>query len=980
MEFQHFNEPCIRKLAITVSLITSLSLGSLSAKADEVADVTSGHGRETAALPPFSAVTANEFPAERKTPAAADFHSLLQQQLRPDTLTTSADRDGHVVLNNKLQRLNAEISTEGVRYVSIESVDTVNLDSATGISSDFVEQNAAFSLQLEQIGRAAEMTRLVPGQLQRDGDKVALLHDGLREEFSNSPDGIRQDFIISLRPAGDGPLQLLLHSSGARFTTGDQGLSAHLDHSDRVLTYDRLKVLDASGQVVSASMQVQADGAIAISVADAQAVYPLTIDPTVSDAHWTVLASYAGNGIYGSVEAMVIDANNNIYVGGWFGSAGDILAARVAKWDGHAWTALGTGMHSDEWYGAGVDALALDSAGNLYAGGLFEDAGGVPANNIAKWDGHAWSALDRGFSGRYKNSGRVNVLLMSSNGTLYAGGDFNMAGSAKANHIAKWDGHQWSALGKSGGGVQGSVLALTLDQQGALYVGGYFRKAGGKPACGIAKWDGQDWSGLGSGVPIGGIVFALRFDHAGNLFVGGRFSQIHNKPTNNIAKWDGHHWSPLGVGVDEIVRALSVDADGVIYAAGYFHAAGELAVQGVAKWDGQNWSALGSGVGYGVSLATDNTGKLLVGGQFSSAGGIAADNIAQWNGTDWRSLGDPKGFNGAVDAMVVDSAGNLYVGGDFTVEDRLTVNHIAKWNGHEWLGLGDGVNGKVYALALDLVDNLYVGGKFNIAGSISANDIAKWDGHAWSALGVGMAGADTDYQGVHALAFDSRANLYAGGYFTMAGNVAANNIAKWDGQTWSTLGSGILGRNAQSGVRTLAVDNLDHVIAGGMFSTAGGFKTSDIAKWDGHTWSALGLGLGSPTMEALVDGAYASVFDRSGILYVGGHFETSDGTYYRLAKWDGKNWSVLGSGGRDAYIYALAVDGNNELFAGGITPALSSGIMKWDGQQWLALTHFGAGSIHAVTVVNGVDLLVGGNAILGKAGRVAVARLDSIKP
>ena len=45
-----------------------------------------------------------------------------------------------------------------------------------------------------------------------------------------------------------------------------------------------------------------------------------------------------------------------------------------------------------------VNALAVDGAGNLYAGGCFTTAGGVAANNVAKWDGSAWSALGSGIA------------------------------------------------------------------------------------------------------------------------------------------------------------------------------------------------------------------------------------------------------------------------------------------------------------------------------------------------------------------------------------------------------------------------------------------------------------------------------------------------------------------------------------------------------------------------------------------------------
>ena len=85
----------------------------------------------------------------------------------------------------------------------------------------------------------------------------------------------------------------------------------------------------------------------------------------------------------------------------------------------------------------------------------------------------------------------------------------------------------------------------------------------------------------------------------------------------------------------------------------------------------------------------------------------------------------------------------------------------------------------------------------------------------------------------------SGTNLYAGGYFTTAGGVAANNIAKWDGSAWSALGSGM---NGQPDVYALAVSGTN-LYAGGCFTTAGGVPANNIAKWDGSAWSALGSGM-----------------------------------------------------------------------------------------------------------------------------------------
>ena len=50
-----------------------------------------------------------------------------------------------------------------------------------------------------------------------------------------------------------------------------------------------------------------------------------------------------------------------------------------------------------------------------------------------------------------------------------------------------------------------------------------------------------------------------------------------------------------------------------------------------------------------------------------------------------------------------------------------------------------------------------------------------------------------------ALAVDSVGDVYIGGGFTTAGGVAASRIAKWNGSTYSALGSGSPGLSVPSG-------------------------------------------------------------------------------------------------------------------------------------------------------------------------------------
>ena len=113
---------------------------------------------------------------------------------------------------------------------------------------------------------------------------------------------------------------------------------------------------------------------LAVLVDDANAVYPVRIDPTFSDADWINFGGISG--FNALVNAAVVDDSGNLYVAGNFTTAGSVSANRVAKWDGSAWSALGSGMNN------AVNALAV-SGWNLYAGGGFTMAGNKASAYVA---------------------------------------------------------------------------------------------------------------------------------------------------------------------------------------------------------------------------------------------------------------------------------------------------------------------------------------------------------------------------------------------------------------------------------------------------------------------------------------------------------------------------------------------------------------------------------------------------------------------
>ena len=132
--------------------------------------------------------------------------------------------------------------------------------------------------------------------------------------------------------------------SGARAEAAAYGARLRLEGSGRALAYSRLRVEDATGRELTARLEVLSADRLAVSVADANATYPVRIDPTFSDADWVSL-NPGMPGANADVYAIAVDGSGNVYVGGDFTVIGTVTANYIAKWNGSAWSALGSGMN-----------------------------------------------------------------------------------------------------------------------------------------------------------------------------------------------------------------------------------------------------------------------------------------------------------------------------------------------------------------------------------------------------------------------------------------------------------------------------------------------------------------------------------------------------------------------------------------------------------------------------------------------------------
>jgi cysteine-rich repeat protein len=294
-------------------------------------------------------------------------------------------------------------------------------------------------------------------------------------------------------------------------------------------------------------------------------------------------------------------------------------------------------------------------------------------------------------------------------------------------------------------------------------------------------------------------------------------------------------------------------------------------------------------------------------GGYFFTGGFAS--IARWNNGTWASVGKGFGDENSVDVLAKLGT-DIYAAGELT-EVRGTgvpLSGLAKWNGSAWSSVGGGVTsgtpgGRVLAMLASGSD-LFVAGFFDHAGAVPAVGIARWDGTAWHAVGGDLLQANSD-PGLGSSLVRIGSDIYVAGSFATAGGVTASNVAKWDGFAWSALGAG-----TPEVVQSLATDGT-RLYAGGP-----GF----VMQWDGVAWTTL--------WDYLVDAEPGDPFTEvrellalDGKLYAAG---AKIGGATGLARWDGTRWSPLGSGlakddplfGPDLQIHDMVVDSHRVILVG----------------------------------------------------------------
>jgi hypothetical protein len=241
-------------------------------------------------------------------PAATDsttgWHRNVIENLRRAEYHYSAVGDGTWSAPNRAQNIRSFVTAEGLRL-------TPRLPAA---------QPWEVELRLVGFGRGDALTDTGAAvqPLVADGNRVELIRAPLTEWYVNEREGIEQGFTIPTAPAHgvEGqPVVIEMRVSGENvavdMSSDAQEVLFRTASGRAALRYDSLIVLDAEGRRLPSRFESAGDR-LRIVADDAGAVYPLLVDPLVTDPNWSAEGNQALSS-FGVSVASAGDVNNDGY-------------------------------------------------------------------------------------------------------------------------------------------------------------------------------------------------------------------------------------------------------------------------------------------------------------------------------------------------------------------------------------------------------------------------------------------------------------------------------------------------------------------------------------------------------------------------------------------------------------------------------------------------------------------------------------------
>lgn len=505
-------------------------------------------------------------------------------------------------------------------------------------------------------------------------------------------------------------------------------------------------------------------------------------------------------GLDKKIMAIQLQSDGKIIVAGDFTKYDSTAKGRIARLnqDGSLDANFGLGAGANNT----INAIAIQADGKILLGGLFTSLNNKLVNYVSRLNGEG--NLDPTFNVGAGANNIIHTVAVQSDNRSIIGGSFTTYNNGSRNYLARLNAN--GSLNTSfnlGSGASLTVNTSQLQRDGKVIVGGVFTSYNGVVKNRVMRLhpDGRADVTFGIGTGVDAAVYASAIQSNGKVIIGGDFSKYNEQKINSIARinTDGTLDTSFHVGTGarknissaqvQVVLATTVQKDGKILIGGQFISYNGVDKRYLARLnaDGVLDASFYTGTGlndYVTSIVQQDDGKLLVGGNFTIYNGRRINRILRLNtdGTIDTLFKVGNGANAKVTTMVVQHDGKILVGGDFTSFNNITKGHLVRLNPDgsvdDTFASNQGATGAIHAIAVQPQDHkIIIAGNFYSYNGIDRKSIARVleNGDLDEPFNPDGLGANNT---VYTLTVQPDEKLILGGNFTAYNNMGRNRLAR----------------------------------------------------------------------------------------------------------------------------------------------------------------------------------------------------------
>ena len=604
------------------------------------------------------------------------------------------------------------------------------------------------------------------------------------------------------------------------------------------------------------------------------------------------------SGASGSINAIALQSNGKILIGGAFTSFGGQTVGNIARL--HADGTLDTDFNSNGVYSTSganntLTYILVGANNQIYIGGNFTNYNGVAINRLARL--HPNGGLDTTFATGTGVNSAPNAIAVAPDGkVLISGFQSTYNGTAvrpliRINSDGSLDSTFTVNTGTTSTGPNSQARYIEVLQDNKILIGGDFATYSGTAKAAVARLnsDGTLDSTFDAAIvnsPAAARVNSIARQADGKLIIVGLFNSVGGSTRVAIARitadgaldptldgGTGPTGSPSG-----IINSVAVGADGKPVLVGTFSGFSGAARGGLARLNIDG--SLDTGMVPSLNVKSDilavarhTDGKLFIGGNLLSANGVARPNFVRLNadGSTDLTFNPGTGPNSPIQAIGVQADGKAIITGNFTQYNGAAASRIARINTDGTLdtsfnvgtGLPDpALNVLVQSIVVQPDGKILIGGGFATYNGVPASRIARLntDGTLDTSFNTSIGTGPNN--SVMKIALQTDGKIILVGDFASFNTVAKGRITRLnadgtDDATFNT-GTGFPGRAAD-----VAVQGDGKIVVSGSFATFNGLPLPRVARLNS-------------------DGSRDTTFDSAGV-FTGGEVSaivpTPDGKY-----------------------------------------------------------------------------------------------------